>query len=257
MPELAEVLIMKEFINEKSENKIFKDIFFIEKGNIQKNSNIINNFTINAISSGKDLKLILNNNERELKMSFFMGMSGNWKYVKTEEWNQTKYCRLRLDSYEGYSLLLFGGYLGPKYKVGDFNGVKRGPDPLKDYNNFRKNIINNINSKKLQKPLGESLLNQEFFNGVGAYLASEILGRTNINPHKKITELSHQEIEELIFTVNRCCSEAYEYGGAELKDWKNPSKESNIDGWICFYGKKDVCHKHKFGQRNIWIKNQY
>jgi formamidopyrimidine-DNA glycosylase len=256
MPELVEVLIMKDFINSKSD-KIYKELFFIEKGNQEHNSNLITNFKIESFSSGKDLKIKLKNDEKEIIMSFFMGMSGNWKYVPTSEWKSTKFCRLRIDNYDNYSLLLYGGYLGPRYKVGNFNGVKRGPDPFQDYNNFRKHILDNLYSKKLEKPLGESLLNQEFFNGIGAYLASEILGRSNINPHKKITELSHQEVEELIFTVNRCCSESYEYGGAELKDWKNPSKESNIDGWLCFYGKRDICHKYKFGQRNIWIKKQY
>jgi hypothetical protein len=51
--------------------------------------------------------------------------------------------------------------------------------------------------------------------------------------------------------------ESYNLGGAELFDWYNPFGESKISSWISFYGKKDICYKQKFGNRNIWIQKKF
>jgi hypothetical protein len=45
---------------------------------------------------------------------------------------------MRLDTTDGHSLLLYGLYMGPKYKIGVFTGVKRGPDPTKNYRILKK-----------------------------------------------------------------------------------------------------------------------
>jgi endonuclease VIII-like 1 len=147
--------------------------------------------------------------------------------------------------------------MGPKYKLGGFTGVKRGPDPLKENSKFKSGVLNNIGCKAFDKPLGESLLNQKYFNGVGAYLLAEIVGRLDYNPHRTINQLSIGELEDLFYMIVRCCEESYSFGGGEIKDWQNPFGENRIDEWLSFYGNKEECHRHKFGQRNIWIKNKY
>lgn len=48
-----------------------------------------------------------------------MGMSGNWKYGPTESWIDTLYTRMRLDTTDGYSLLLYGSS-DDKYTSGGF-----------------------------------------------------------------------------------------------------------------------------------------
>jgi formamidopyrimidine-DNA glycosylase len=121
MPELTEVRIMSDFINQNSKN-IFKKAFHVEKGNIPTQF-IEKDFNISSNSRGKELLLYIN----DLPIHIFMGMSGNWKYTPTEIWNQTKFTRLRLDDETGHSLLLYGGFMGPKYSVGKpFTGTKRG-----------------------------------------------------------------------------------------------------------------------------------
>jgi endonuclease VIII-like 1 len=257
MPEIAEVRIMSEYVNHHSKDKTFKKIYHVEKGNNPIDSNLIENFKVESNSNGKELVLRVYHDVADLKFSVFMGMSGNWKWVPTEKWNDTKYIRMRLDSTDGYSLLLYGSYMGPKYRLGGFTGVKRGPDPTKEFDKFKKNIIDNLHNKVFDKPICEAILDQRYFNGIGAYLTSEIIGRLNINPFKKIKDFNSYELDNLFNVILKCCNESYEFGGGELVDWKNPFGKSRIDEWILFYNNKYICYKQKFGKRNIWIQKKF
>lgn len=258
MPELAEVRIMSDFINHCGDNKIFKKIYYVDKGNIAVDSNLIEDFKVKANSNGKELKLKVYHDDADFNFSIFMGMSGNWTFVPTETWNDTKFVRMRIDTNDGYSLLLYGSYMGPKFKLGEFSGVKRGPDPVKNFNDFKQNIINNINSNDFNKSICEVLLNQKYFNGVGAYLNAEIVGRLDVNPFRIFKTLTKAELDNLFEMIYKCCNEAYEIGGGELIDWYNPfGKGSDINNWKKFYANKEMCYKQKFGKRNIWISKKW
>jgi endonuclease VIII-like 1 len=257
MPEGTEVRIMSDFINLKSEGKRFNKIFDVQKGNIPNELEVMESFVITSNSVGKQLTLWLQSQSGEKEISVFMGMSGNWEFVRTENWSSVRFVRLRLDTTDGWSLLLHGSYMGPKWKFGKFTGVKRGPDIVRDYQNFKNNVLNNLDKKKFRKPIGEVLMDQEYFNGIGAYLNSEILGRLDIDPHQNFCDLSGQEIVRVVEMCKRCCEESYQFGGGELKDWSNPFGESRIDEWIKFYGNEEVCIKQKFGERRIWIKKKF
>ena len=257
MPEHAEVRIMSDFVNSHSKDKLFTKLYHVHRGNIPQDSELIENFKIDSLSNGKELILKLDNGAKKLNISVFMGMTGNWKIVKTENWNETKFIRMRIDSFDGYSLILYGAYMGPKYRLNGFTGVKRGPDPLTNFTDFEKNILDNLDKLPFKKPIAEVLLNQKYFNGVGAYLTAEILGRFDKNPHTLFNTLSTHEVKTLTKLVNKCCHEAYEYGGGELLDWDNPFGKGSIDDWIKFYGNKTDCIKAKFGSRNIWIQKKW
>lgn len=57
-------------------------------------------------------------------------------------------------------------------------GLDRGPCPITDYENFRSNVINNLEDCAFKnKAICEVLLNQKYFNGIGNYLRAEILFR--------------------------------------------------------------------------------
>lgn len=257
MPELSELKIMSDYINHHSKDRTFTKLYHVEKGNIPVDSNLIENFKVEAVSNGKELILRVYHDDADLKFSVFMGMSGNWLFTPTETWSDRKFTRMRLDTTDGNSLLLYGLYMGPKYRLGGFTGVKRGPDPTKDFDTFKQNIISNLDKAIFNKPICEALLDQKYFNGIGAYLTSEIVGRLNINPFKKIKDFSLLELNNLFNMILKCCNESYDFGGGELADWKNPFGESRIDDWILFYNNKDICHKQKFGKRNIWINKKW
>ena len=163
-----------------------------------------------------------------------------------------------MDSESGNSLILHGGYMGPKYSIGrPFGGTKRGPDPTTSFEEFEKNVLENLHKKTFDKPICEVLLNQEYFNGIGAYLTAEIVGRLDINPFSDLKSFSTDELNKLFDMIFKCCEESYKFGGGELRDWNNPFGSSRIDEWIKFYNKKDICLKQKFGTRNIWIQKKW
>ena len=258
MPELPELRIMSDFINQNSKHRFIK-AFHVEKGNQPVPFTYQYQFNVKSDTNGKELLLnFYNRVGQSLDIWVFMGMNGNWKYVPTKNWNDTKFVRMRLDDESGNSLLLYGGFMGPKYSVAKpFDGTKRGSDPTKKFDDFKSNILNNLNKKAFDKPICEVLLNQEYFNGIGAYLNSEIVGRLDINPFRKFKSLKDFELEKLFSMILKCCKESYEYGGGELISWVNPISESRIDEWIKFYNKKDICYKQQFGKRNIWIQKKF
>jgi len=231
-------------------------MFDVHKENTEYENQIIKDFYVYSQSDGKLLTLSFFNDDNHIDIDFFMGMSGNWCYIPTSEWKNVKFTRFRIDSYDNMSLILHGGYLGPKYKIGGFD-TKRGPDPIKEFDKFKLNILNNLDKKVFQLPIYEALLNQEYFSGVGAYLAAEILGRLDVNPFIKFSDLSKNDIEKLCIMINKCINDSYLHGGGELKDWKNPFNKNDIKNWLLYYNNKNICYKQKFGSRNIWIIKKF
>jgi len=254
MPEAAEVRIMSEYVSQISKDKKFIKLYHVQKGNQPFDANF-DDYYLDCDFYGKQIILFLKGTT-DIKISIFMGMSGNWTLVPTETWNETKYTRLRLDREDGMSLLLYGGYLGPKYKIGGFN-TKRGFDIIKDFDKFKDNILNNLGNKIFEKSICEVLLDQRYFDGVGAYLCSEILGRLDYDPFLEFNNLNTHQLDDLFNMTHRCIKEAYEFGGGELKDWQNPYGSSKLDDWMEFYGNRRICYKQPFGKRNIWIQKKY
>ena len=256
MPEGPELKIMADYINQNVKEKTFNKSFHVLKGNNPEQFQLISEFKVDAESFGKELIIRFYNGTEFHKISVFMGMSGNWKWVPTENWSDTKFIRMRLDTTDGWSLLLYGSYMGPKYRIGGFTGVKRGPDPTKDFRDFYDNIVNNLHKKIFDKTICEVLLNQEYFNGIGAYLCSEIIGRLDLNPFEQARVIIKSS-PKILSMCRDIPIESYNLGGGEIKDWINPFGKSKIDEWLFFYGNKEVCYKQKFGSRNIWIQKKW
>jgi endonuclease VIII-like 1 len=253
MPEHSEVRIMSEFINKSAEGRTFKSTYKVERGNVP---HLLSQslFTISSRSVGKQIELTAGTDLYHV----FMGMSGNWVMVPTEDWSNVRFTRLRFDSTDGMSLLLHGGYMGPKFSINKpFTGQKRGPDPIDELSLFRANVMSGINTRAFDKPLGEALLDQRYFNGVGAYLAAEIMGRLDVDPFLSPNKLGSEKVSEVIDMTIRCITESYAHGGGELIDWKSPLGGSTINEWLMFYGNKSTCVKQKFGTRNIWIASKW
>lgn len=253
MPELTEIRIMSDFINQKSENVRFIKAWHVEKGNNPQPFDYKEHFNVRSNTNGKELLLHFYNRLGDaLDIWVFMGMSGNWKYVETGKWNETKFIRMRLDDNTGHSLILHGGFMGPKYSLGKpFTGTKRGPDPTKDYESFKSNVIDNLDKKAFDKPICEVLLNQEYFNGIGNYLRSTILYYVDVNPF-----LSGRDVIKQCPSILELCRDiplkSYQLNGGQLRDWKNPfdTDSTSFKEWV-FYQKGLSC-KDK-GGRTFWF----
>jgi endonuclease VIII-like 1 len=255
MPELAELKIMADYINQNVKQKTFNKSFHVLKGNNPEQFQLLNEFKVDAESFGKELIIRFYNGSEIHKISVFMGMSGNWKWVLTDNWNETKFIRMRLDTTDGYSLLLYGSYMGPKYRIGGFTGVKRGPDPTKDFSGFCENIKSNLSKKTFDKPICEALLDQKYFNGIGNYLRSTILYYLDVNPFEDARTIikSHPEILDMCRDIP---IKAYHLNGAQLADWKNPfdTDYEEFQKWV--YYKKGLSCKDNTG-RTFWFDEKW
>ena len=263
MPELAELKIMADYINHHSKEKTFNKSYHVEKGNNPVEFELLENFKVEAESFGKELKLKLksakindsNHDVTSFDIAVFMGMSGNWKFVPTENWSDTKYTRMRLDTTDGYSLLLYGSYMGPKYKLGGFNGTKRGPDPTKQFEEFKENVLNNLNKRVFDKPICEMILDQKYFNGIGNYLRSTILYYLDVNPFESARTII-QTYPQILDMCRDIPIKAYQLNGGQLSDWKNPfdTDYDEFKKWV-FYQKGISC-KDKTG-RTFWYDEKW
>ncbi len=255
MPELAELKIMADYINHNVKDKVFDKSFHVLKGNNPEQFQLLNEFKVDAESFGKELILRFYNGSEIYKISVFMGMSGNWKWVDTENWNDTKYVRMRLDTIDGSSLLLYGSYMGPKYKIGGFTGVKRGPDPTKQFNDFYENVKSNLHKKDFNGPICEVLLNQKYFNGIGNYLRSTILYYLDIDPFLVARDVI-KEYPKILDMCRDIPIMAYNLNGGQLSDWKNPF-DTDYDDFIKWvYYQKGVSCKDSTG-RTFWFQEKW
>lgn len=255
MPEGPEIRIMSDFINQNTKDKIFTKLFHVEKGNIPHEQNVDSEFIISSDFNGKELIFSIHEKERSFNYSVFMGMSGNWKWVDTKDWNSTKYIRLRCDSVCGKSLLLYGSYMGPKFRVGGFTGVKRGPDIVKDFDNFKINIEKNLHKKTFDKPICETLLDQKYFNGVGNYVRSTILYYMDINPFQQAKE-AIQNHPHLLDMCRDVIIKSYKLNGGQLQDWKNPfdTDYTKFKEWVFYQKGQSV--KDSTG-RTFWYNEKW
>jgi len=251
MPEIAEVRIMSDYINHHSDGNTYHSAYHVEKGNIAKKFHK-KEFLLESSSNGKELLVKMG----DIPIYCFMGMSGNWKYVPTDKWEDTKHIRLRFDNNDGYSLLMHGGYMGPKYSVNKkFNGVKRGPDPVKEFDKFKENIISNLERKHFDKPICDVLLDQRYFNGVGNYVRSTVLYYLDINPFLDARETIKNNID-ILEMCRDVAIKAYKLNGGQLRDWKNPfdSDYKEFRDWV-FYQKGISC-KDSTG-RTFWFDKKW
>jgi endonuclease VIII-like 1 len=239
MPEAPEIRIMSDFINQNSKDQKFKKLYHVEKGNIPSDSGF-SNFMLESDFYGKQIQLKIQE-DTQFDISVFMGMSGNWKLVPTTDWSQTKYTRMRLDREDGMSLLLYGGYMGPKYKIGGFD-TKRGFDIIKDFDKFKNKILQNLSSKSFDKPICEVLLDQKYFDGVGNYIRSTILYYLDVNPFEIATVVLNNN-PQILEMCREVIQKSYELNGGQLRDWQNPTP--NLDSeefhkWV-YYQKGYSC----------------
>ena len=93
------------------------------------------------------------------------------------------------------------------------------------------------------------LLDQKLFPGVGNYLKSEILYKSEIHPDAKWGQISKDNIYTLLKNSKNLCMRSYQNGGAELKDFRNPEK--NI-----FFQFGGLCKKNRSQWQSCIINNK-
>jgi len=235
-------------------------------------------YSLQAESRGKELKVYLDpqNDENQKKtkkkkseslptqsvkhLLFRFGMSGCFKLTSVDD--IPKHAHLRFFTKNGKEVLSFVDYRRfGKWEINGDWGADRGPDPVVDYVEFRKNVLDNLKKPAFDKPICETLLNQEFFNGIGNYLRAEILYRCNVPPFTQsrsvleplLTNVKTEEpdIIELCHLVSK---EVLALGGGKGYDTEfDPEERENFNNWLRCYYQDGMQNLVDHNGRTIWF----
>lgn len=141
-------------------------------------------YTIASESRGKELALFLHCQQegRKMRILFRFGMSG--KFIFTGADNIPKHAHLqfctipgKLKGEEPQVLSFVDARRFGSWHVTEHWGEQRGPDIINEFDQFRANVLVNLEDVAFNKAMCEAMLNQKYFNGIGNYLRAEILYR--------------------------------------------------------------------------------
>jgi len=284
MPEGPELHIAGQFVNQLA--KCYKFSGKVVKSEVSlKNPSVdwdVPQYSIRAESRGKEVKLwlqecidsdIKNKAMKQISILFRFGMSGSFKVSPIDD--LPKHAHLRFFTKpnkvgETVQVLSFVDYrrFGRWEIDGDW-GTERGPCPITDYENFRKNVVENLEDTAFcNKPICEVLLNQKYFNGIGNYLRAEILYRSNIAPFEEAktallpwkdalvrpikAEGSAAKICDPIYLCHTLSCEVLTLGGGY--NVENGLKEmSSFHDWLQCYQNPNMTNLTDRHKRTIWF----
>jgi endonuclease VIII-like 1 len=256
MPEISEVRLTSEWITQKNKKRTITEVEYLSSNKLKMVEEIdVIGKTLSASSRGKELRL-----EFDFEpVVITLGMSGGFKNYKERSDDSDKHwkhshIRFKMSDGDWFTwsdIRRFGKSLGDTW------GKKRGPDIFDEEEEFRKNIVNNIEHRDFNKPAHEVLMNQQWFNGIGNYLRAEILGKWDVNPFQPIRNIINKPfLDHLIEQVHW----SYRLGGGQLYTWMNEN-ESAIDfnltwnDWMQFYGKQESMKDKQ--KRTFWFNKKY
>lgn len=253
MPELAELRLTADYINEATKGKTFKTP---KKNPVHKWNEFImprDSYGITAQSRGKELILYMD--QYPIRMS--MGMSGHFRLTETGK--EHKHSHLIFEAHDGTSLSFVDVRRFGKWWPNRYWSEDRGPDPTTEFGQFCDNLRDNLGKPAFNKPICEVLMNQKYFNGIGNYLRAEIIYRIpNLNPFliaRQALSLYFNEITELCYTIPL---EAYLNGGGSIKDWDNPfGVKASTDKFMKCYGNPEMAKEKDKNGRMIWYHPKF
>lgn len=188
-------------IENKFKNKILRDIFTRSKKIYVNEKNLIGKKLEKATSYGKNILLYFG----EYLIRIHLMMYGSIRFEK-EYSKPFKQVRLALFFNEENLVI----YNAPIIEIGYTQEMEKkiydryGIDPLTNWN--KEEVLKLLLNEKERK-IGDVLLDQRIFNGIGNILRNEILFRAGINPERKVVELSQQEINNILIYTKRMCEE--------------------------------------------------
>ena len=240
MPELPEVEIVRQSLDEKIKQKKVKKV-------IVRNRNLRFKIPLNFARFLKNKKIIkverfskylilcLSNGSYCL---LHLGMSGTIHLIysnkKNSITNTSFYNSPTLPKKHNHVEIIFQSmkiiYNDPRrfgfvQLIKDYVSLKKkfnhlGPEPFQTEFNL-KYVYSFL--KKKEKNIKNFLIDQNFVSGIGNIYASEILFLSKINPSKKGSLLTEKDCKKIIFNSKRVLFDAINKGGSSIRDFRNIS----------------------------------
>ncbi|XP_060030727.1 endonuclease 8-like 1 isoform X2 [Erinaceus europaeus] len=193
MPEGPELHLASQYVNQVCTRLVFGGR--VEKSAVSRNPEVSfesSAYHISAASRGKELRLTLcplpgaQPPQEPLALVFRFGMSGSFQLAPGDALPPHAHLRFYTAPPDPQLALCFVDVR--RFGRWDLSGqwqAGRGPCVLREYEQFRENVLRNLTDKAFDRPICEALLDQRFFNGIGNYLRAEILFRLKIPPFEK------------------------------------------------------------------------
>lgn len=162
--------------------------------------------TIKAVARGKELKLIFtraDNKDISTSIIFTLGMTGYFYSPTHPSFKNHDHVQILLSN--GTYLVFNDVRRFSTWRTGTW-GLKRGPDPVYEYEQFITHIHQNIEKKVFKtNDIAGVLMKQEYFNGVGNYLRSTILYYADVNPFSNAYEVLKDNKNNILQVVSNTC----------------------------------------------------
>ena len=236
MPELPEVETVKRGLEEFIINESIKEVY-LSKFNLRfpwpKDfvSKIVGKKIISIKRRAKYIIIGLSDN---YSIIAHLGMSGSYKVLKkgeVQDYIILKHDHLIIDL-DNFKIVYNDprrfGYIDLTNQDPETHKFlsSLGPEPLSNYFNAD-NLAENLLNKN--KPIKNTLLDQNIVSGLGNIYVCEALFRSKINPKKNCSKLvtskgkPRKNLILLVEKINEVIKEAIEAGGSSLRDFSNTS----------------------------------
>eukprot|EP00808_Paulinella_micropora_P012138 g81084.t1 len=292
MPELPELRLASQFVNEVCRGRLFHAV---SKSEVSKSPEILlgpswRYFKISSLSRGKEMALILENmdlrgkgtdsndhneaaspaadsrrsSDSKLLLLFHFGMSGRFTFGPLKDRHKHAHLSFSTDCpglgehiLSFVDVRRFGGW---KIAQG-FDEETRGPCPLLEYAAFRSHVLTNLEARAFDKPICEVMLNQTYFNGIGNYLRAEALFKAGIRPFDQAREVlsplreapeSEPPQQDLLWLCRELSQQVVKMGGTGYSG--NEEDDVEFTDWLQCYQKADNLLDHN--KRTIWFFGQ-
>ena len=245
MPELPEVETIKNQITPNLPLKVKRVILSDVSDSIVKDKDFpLKNFVIERVErQGKVMRFFLDKNRRIISG---LGMSGSWRISHlpiTEKHTHVQLCGENKDGD------FFLGYIDPR-RFGNmhfFNEenekkwlMRLGADVSKP--EFNLEYLIELKKKRPNKVIKPFLLEQNFFAGVGNYMASEMCARAGIRPTRRMKTLTKKDLEKLLEATKVVLDHTINSGGTTFSGGyqdANGNKGKGVTNLVVFH--QEIC----------------
>lgn len=243
MPEVVEVQIQVDGLNESVAWDVIEDIYFspgseriIRPTAPDDFSTSLIGYTITEVfRCGKQVVFVLVNGNTCLYMTSHLRMTGRWLVDVPEE--QIGHNRITFNLKSGKVLRygdvrVFGTiHVGRKYPV------IKGVDVLdSDYTDLTNAVYQN--PKAVGKTIKQFILDQKTWTGLGNVYANETLHQAGIHPGQPADSVVYDwsTLERLIESMKTTLYKGQEHGGLSLKDWFHvDGTQGKAQDHLCVY----------------------
>ena len=153
MPELAELKLTADFVNDASKRMVYTRVEKNPEHKCEELDIPFKYFRITAESKGKEIVMYIKDDDgdQRIPIRMTMGMSGHFQVTNTGQ--EPKHSHLKFYRKDGTTLSFVDVRRFGKWKAGETWSTNRGPDPTTEVDKFRMHVLKNLDKKVFDQPI--------------------------------------------------------------------------------------------------------